>query len=307
VEGQEKMATEVTHLPSWIDANSASFVPPVCNKLMHHGQLSVMFIGGPNEREDFHLEMGSEFFYQMRGNMVLPIIQQGKRRDVHIKEGHVFLLPSRVPHSPQRPENNSVGLVIERHRRVGEIDGLRWYVDFTKCERILYEKYFQCEDLGKDLVPVVKAYKASDEFTTRVPGAHVESNPPLIIDTTTEVPDPFPLKEWLDTHRAELAKGAELLLFPGHPDKEFTITIIGSACETAPTFSGGGTADLDTWIYQLEGKVEVVLANGKAHTLSAEASIVVLPATPFTVTRSAGSVTMLVTQSPHHVASTAPA
>lgn len=65
---------------------------------------SIMFIGGPNQREDFHLDVGSEFFYQMRGNMSLPIIEKGKRKDVHIKEGHVFLLPPRIPHSPQRPE-----------------------------------------------------------------------------------------------------------------------------------------------------------------------------------------------------------
>jgi 3-hydroxyanthranilate 3,4-dioxygenase len=45
------------------------------------------------------------------------------------------LLPSRVPHAPQRPVENSMGLVIERKRDdPGEKDGLRWYVDFEKCE-----------------------------------------------------------------------------------------------------------------------------------------------------------------------------
>ena len=29
-----------------------------------------------------------------------------------------------------------------------ELDGLRWYVDFDKCDEILWEKFFHCHDLG---------------------------------------------------------------------------------------------------------------------------------------------------------------
>jgi len=36
----------------------------------------------------------------------------------------MFLLPGRIPHSPQRVAN-TVGLVIERRRAASEIDGLR--------------------------------------------------------------------------------------------------------------------------------------------------------------------------------------
>ena len=41
--------TTTTHLETWIRENEASFAPPVMNKLMHREQLSVMFVGGPNE------------------------------------------------------------------------------------------------------------------------------------------------------------------------------------------------------------------------------------------------------------------
>jgi len=58
----------------WYEKHKDEFVPPICNKLMHKGQLSVMFVGGPNTREDFHIEEGSEFFFQMRGNMFLPTV-----------------------------------------------------------------------------------------------------------------------------------------------------------------------------------------------------------------------------------------
>ena len=127
----------VTHIDSWIRKHEASFAPPVMNKLLHRDQLSIMFVGGPNEREDFHLEEGSEFFYQLRGNMQLPTVQAGQRTVVTIREGEVYLLPSRIPHSPQRPERGSIGLVIERQRYEHEPpDGLRFYTDFQGVSRV---------------------------------------------------------------------------------------------------------------------------------------------------------------------------
>ena len=42
-----------------------------------------------------------ELFYQVHGDMALEIIEHGVRRRVVIKEGEIFLLPARVPHSPQ--------------------------------------------------------------------------------------------------------------------------------------------------------------------------------------------------------------
>ena len=68
------------NIPEWITRNEPSFVPPVCNKLMHgDGQLKIMFIGGPNVRKDYHIEEGEELFYQIRGDMVLKIIEKGDK------------------------------------------------------------------------------------------------------------------------------------------------------------------------------------------------------------------------------------
>ena len=87
-----------------------------------------------------------------------------------IREGEVYLLPSRIPHSPQRPETESIGLVIERQRYEDEPpDGLRWYTDFESCDAVLWERYFHCRDLGRDLVPVVTAFRESEECRTGVP------------------------------------------------------------------------------------------------------------------------------------------
>ena len=85
-----------------------------------------MIVGGPNNRKDFHLEEGEELFIQLQGKMDLDILERGKVRRIPIEEGEVFLLPPRVPHSPQR-YTESIGLVFERRRHPGEMDGLIWY------------------------------------------------------------------------------------------------------------------------------------------------------------------------------------
>ena len=74
------MECEPTNIDAWYEENKALFFPPVCNKLLHKDQLTVMFVGGPNTRTDFHLEQGSELFWMLRGSMELPTVQQGKRK-----------------------------------------------------------------------------------------------------------------------------------------------------------------------------------------------------------------------------------
>jgi 3-hydroxyanthranilate 3,4-dioxygenase len=80
--------------------------PPVSNKILFDGeQIKVMVVGGPNNRKDFHVEKGEELFYMLVGDMDLDIMENGERKRIHIAEGHFFLLPSCVPHSPQRYAN----------------------------------------------------------------------------------------------------------------------------------------------------------------------------------------------------------
>ena len=121
---------------AWIDAHREYLKPPVCNKLVFRdSEFIIMVVGGPNSRTDYHDDPGEEFFYQIEGDMVLRTIQDGERVDIPIREGEVFLLPARVPHSPQRFAN-TVGLVIERKRRPDEQDGFLWYCDH--CQYPLY-------------------------------------------------------------------------------------------------------------------------------------------------------------------------
>jgi 3-hydroxyanthranilate 3,4-dioxygenase len=49
----------------------------------------VFYVGGPNQRKDYHLEEGEELFFMRKGDMCLKILEGGKFRDVYIKEGEV--------------------------------------------------------------------------------------------------------------------------------------------------------------------------------------------------------------------------
>ncbi|XP_037776591.1 3-hydroxyanthranilate 3,4-dioxygenase-like [Penaeus monodon] len=197
-------STHVLHaIPTWIEENKKFFLPPVCNKMMHgDGQLKVFYVGGPNQRKDFHIEEGEEFFYMAKGDMNLITLTNGAFKDVIIKEGEVFLLPGKIPHSPQRFAE-TIGLVIERERMKTELDGLRYYVEGTT--ESLFERWFYCEDLGTQLGPIIKEYFASEQHKTGkpIPGT-IPENPPFLPDAARKLEDPFPLAKWLTKHSAEV-------------------------------------------------------------------------------------------------------
>ncbi|MCS5490913.1 3-hydroxyanthranilate 3,4-dioxygenase [Algoriphagus limi] len=149
----------------WIDDNRHLLKPPVGNQQVYKGNKDfiVMVVGGPNARKDYHYEEGEEFFYQLEGDIVLKVIDEGVPKDIPIKEGEVFLLPPRVPHSPQRPAN-TVGLVMERYRREGEKDGFMWYCE--NCHNLLHEEYVELTDIVNQLPPIMDRFWSSEDLRT---------------------------------------------------------------------------------------------------------------------------------------------
>lgn len=271
---------------SWVDGNRHCFLPPVCNKLLHQEQLKVMFVGGPNTRKDFHIEEGEEVFYQLQGDMVLKVLERGRHRDVVIRQGEIFLLPAGIPHSPQRFAD-TVGLVIERRRLETELDGLRYYVgDSTD---VLFEKWFYCEDLGTQLVPIIQEFFNSEQHRTGKPiPAQLLPEPPFALSTRA-VAEPLVLGTWLDEHRRELQGAAPLSLF-------------GDTYETQVLALGQGDSeypaqDVDMWLWQLEGS-SVVTMGGQRLGLAMDDSLLVPAGTACSWARAPGSVALAVTQNP---------
>lgn len=153
------------HLQEWIEAHRHLLKPPVGNRQIYqlNDDFIVMIVGGPNARRDYHYNEGEELFYQIEGDIVLKIIEDGKPVDIPIRQGEIFLLPPRIPHSPRRPAN-TIGLVVERYRRQGEQDGFLWYCE--NCDHQLHEHYAVVTDIVTQLPPIMSAFYDSEERRT---------------------------------------------------------------------------------------------------------------------------------------------
>ena len=156
--------TPPINFKKWIDEHRHLLKPPVGNKLVYEdADFIIMVVGGPNARKDYHFDEGEEFFYQLEGDIAVKIIEDGKSKDISIKQGEIFLLPPKVPHSPQRPAN-TVGLVIERKRVEGETDGFLWYCE--KCGNKLYDEYVQLTNIVTQLPPIFDRFYGNAENCT---------------------------------------------------------------------------------------------------------------------------------------------
>jgi 3-hydroxyanthranilate 3,4-dioxygenase len=154
------------NLRSWIDENRHLLQPPVGNKQIYIGNddFIVMIVGGPNGRKDYHWEDGEELFYQLEGDIQVKIINEdGKPEVIDIREGEMFLLPPRIPHSPQRPAG-TVGLVLERTRHEGETDKLMWFCE--NCNEKLHEASFPLKDIGTQIKTAIGAFMSQEDLRT---------------------------------------------------------------------------------------------------------------------------------------------
>ncbi|KAB5593194.1 3-hydroxyanthranilate 3,4-dioxygenase [Ceratobasidium theobromae] len=163
------------NFPKWLSENADRLKPPVNNFCLYQGDdFTVMVVGGPNERNDYHvnetevfrstafpyrshLSLLQEWFYQHRGGMLLRVVDDGQFKDIRIEEGEMFLLPANTPHNPVRFAD-TVGIVIERQRPADAIDRLRWYCRSKShnVPTIIREDSFHCTDLGTQLKPLIE-------------------------------------------------------------------------------------------------------------------------------------------------------
>lgn len=149
---------------AWIEENRSLLKPPVGNKLVYEdSEFIIMVVGGPNSRKDYHVDEGEEFFYQLEGDITLKVVDAGLPKDIPIREGEIFLLPPKVPHSPRRPAN-TVGLVVERKRKPEELDGFQWYCE--NCGTKLYEEFLHISNIVTQLPPIFDRFYGNEEACT---------------------------------------------------------------------------------------------------------------------------------------------
>lgn len=277
------------HIEDWREAHKLSFAPSVCpSKIMHKGQLCLSFGAGPHLRREFRLEEGSRFFFQIRGDLDLLTVQRGKRRIVKIRQGQIFILPSRIPFSVQRSSESSFGLEIERQRSASELDGLVMFADPGTCDKVLWEHFFASGPAGESgALQAFKEFEALPE--AKRPRDWPEDDRPMRQDTWTELPPPLTLEELVTASRDRLADG-DVLPLRRFPDREFQAAIAGG-----PSEQRGRAWRGDTWLYQLRGFAHVAVSGGTLR-LDEGCCCVVLPGQSYDVVRSVGSVGMVIQQ-----------
>jgi 3-hydroxyanthranilate 3,4-dioxygenase len=170
------------NLAKWIRENKDHLKPPVANKqLFTDADDVILFVsGGPNTRNDYHVNPTEELFYQLKGDIAVRVrpLDGSPPHDVVVREGELFLLPRWVPHRPQRPAG-TVGLIAEFPRGVDENgnpqkDALRWYC--AKCDGLVYEARWVLHKIDEDLKVIMEQFWGgpAEQRTCRTCGAVIE-------------------------------------------------------------------------------------------------------------------------------------
>jgi 3-hydroxyanthranilate 3,4-dioxygenase len=156
----------------WIEEHRPAFEPPVGNKVIwEDSQFTAMVVRGPNARRDFHIDPSDEIFYMLRGAMTLEYLEDGRRREVVIREGEMLLVPALTPHAPHRPAE-TWGLVIEVKRTADESESLVWFCD--RCDAKLHEVTMRAADIETDLKRAIERFDRSPELRTCRRCGHVQ-------------------------------------------------------------------------------------------------------------------------------------
>jgi len=155
--------------------------------------------------------------------------------------------------------------VLERIRNERELDSLTWFTDFATCDEVLFERYFVCRDLGKDLVPVVNEFNASEAKRTLrpVPGFKPAG---LHATYTGHVPDPVHVDTFVDQSMVHLDTGRAVRMFPR--ELGFSVVVFGKG---AHTWESNDASQGEVWLYQWRG--QCALAGSSSSSAAAAAAL----------------------------------
>ena len=153
------MTTPPFNLMKWIEEHRDEFKVPVMNRQFYkEADDVIVFVSmGPNTRNDYHVNVTEELFYQLKGDIAVRIrpLDGSDPHDVIIREGEMWLMPRNIPHRPQRPAD-TIGLIVEFPRPEGAVDMLRWYCNCD--QHLVHEAEFRLKHIDEDL------HKVMDDF-----------------------------------------------------------------------------------------------------------------------------------------------
>lgn len=159
------------NLDRWIAEHRDVLQPPTGAKtIWQDTDFIVTVVGGPNDRADYHDDPLEEFFHQIKGDMTLRVMDEGRRRDIPIREGEIYLLPPHVRHSPQRPAG-TIGMIVERQRGPGVIDAFEWFC--AACDGMIVRREAKVEELTEAVGSMVEAWISDAALRTCKQCGHV--------------------------------------------------------------------------------------------------------------------------------------
>lgn len=156
----------------------------------------------------------------------------------------------------------------------------------------MWERAFHCSDLGRDLVPVIEAFRSSHAYRTGEPAPVDPAAPQIAQDLEAIAPAPLQLLSWLADHAATLAAGASLDPFEGVP------TDLHVCVHGGPSHVARAACSADRWLCVLEGEAELYSQlSDEPVKLQAGGALVVPPGTPLSLQLGRGGLALSVGRS----------
>ena len=152
-------------LLEWIKENEHLLKPPVNNQMMYAGDdFIVMVVGGPEPADRLPRRPVRGVVLPGQREHARQRLEDGRPAPCTSARARSGCCRGTLPHSPQRPEAGSIGIVIERIREEGTLEKFQWYC--PNCNALVHEVELQVRDIVEDLPPVFEAFYGDEQART---------------------------------------------------------------------------------------------------------------------------------------------
>ena len=152
------------NLQKWIDENRDKLKPPVGNaQIWEDGEFMVTVVGGPNQRRDYHDDPTEEFFYQLKGDIALRVMEEAGKppKKSRSAKAKFSCCPSTCA-TRRSGGADTVGLVIEMPRPEDSLDAFEWYC--PNCHNLVHRAEVRLKSIVRDLPPLFDKFYGSEEL-----------------------------------------------------------------------------------------------------------------------------------------------